>query len=221
MKIALLGGTGSIGEGFALRLAKQNEMIIGSRDATKAQEAAQRYLLRMKDLGYEGSGIKVSGMTNQEAAERSDIILMTLPYSCVEQVIGSIRDLITNKTIITPVVPMEKVDAHFEYRPPEQGSAALAISSMVPDSTKVVAAYHNVPACKLRDVEHEFEYDTVICGDDERAKKLVFELTEQMKCMRPLDGGPLSASNMAESLTPMLLNLAVFNGMKDLGVKFQ
>lgn len=220
MKIAILGGTGSIGEGFVLRWAENHEIVIGSRNTEKAEEAAKKYILEMKEKGYDTSKLKISGMTNTEAASTCEIVVLTLPYDCVPQVIESASDSLKDKIVITPVVPMNKVDEHFEYKPPEQGSAALAIREMIPNSARLVAAYHNIPACKLKDVEHEFKYDTVICSDDEEAKKTIFGLTHQMGCLRPLDGGPLSASNMAESITPLLLNLAKMNGMEDLGVNF-
>ena len=220
MKIALLGGTGSIAEGFALRWAESHEIIIGSRTAEKAEEAVQKYLLEMKEKGYDELKVDISAMTNKQAAESCEIIVLTLPYNCLRQVIESVQKGLENKIVITPVVPMVKVDEHFEYTPPQQGSAALEVREIVPASTRVVAAYHNIPACKLKDVEHEFKYDTVICSDDKEAKKTIFDLTHQMRCLRPLDGGPLSASNMAESITPLLLNLAKMNKLKDLGVNF-
>ena len=37
MKIALIGGTGSIGKGFALRWGQKHQVIVGSRNQEKAQ----------------------------------------------------------------------------------------------------------------------------------------------------------------------------------------
>ncbi len=63
-------------------------------------------------------------------------------------------------------------------------------------------------------------YDAVVCSDDEDAKKIIFDLTDEIGCLRPLDGGPLVVSNMVESITPLLLNLGVLNGLEDVGVRF-
>ncbi len=70
--------------------------------------------------------------------------------------------------------------------------------------------YHNIAACELKDMECKLEYDAVICSDDEDAKKILFDLTHEIGCLRPLDGGQLVVSNMVESITPLLINLGVF-----------
>jgi NADPH-dependent F420 reductase len=85
---------------------------------------------------------------------------------------------------------------------------------------KVVSSYHNVSARKLANIELTLDYDVVVCGDDDSAKKTVMELTHEIKNLRPLDGGGLASSYMIESLTPFLINLAIRNGLSDLGVKF-
>ena len=36
MKVGIIGGTGGMGKGFALRWAQNHDIIIGSRDATRA-----------------------------------------------------------------------------------------------------------------------------------------------------------------------------------------
>jgi NADPH-dependent F420 reductase len=108
----------------------------------------------------------------------------------------------------------------FEYTPPKQGSAALEIKEILPKTVKVVSAYHNVSAKKLAALDLSLDYDVVVCGDDEGAKRTVMELTREIKNLRPLDGGGLASSYMIESLTPFLINLAIRNGLSDLGVKF-
>jgi NADPH-dependent F420 reductase len=113
-----------------------------------------------------------------------------------------------------------KKNKWFEYTPPKQGSAALEIQEILPKTVKVVSSYHNVSARKLANLELSLNYDVVVCGDDDKAKRAVMELTHEIKNLRPLDGGGLSSSYMIESLTPFLINLAIRNGLSDLGVKF-
>ncbi len=91
---------------------------------------------------------------------------------------------------------------------------------ILPKTVKVVSSYHNVSARKLAKLELSLEYDVVVCGDDKNAKQTVMELTREIKSLRPLDGGGLASSYMIESLTPFLINLAIRNGLSDLGVKF-
>ncbi len=227
LKIAILGGTGNIGEGIILRLALQNlmpegvknEIIIGSRSRETAEEAAKQALSELGNYGFDTSKIIITGNTNLEAAQAAEIIILTIRFDYVLPLLDEIRDAIENKILITPVVPMAKEGSLFVYKPPSEGSAALAIRKKVPQSTKVVAAFHNVPAGKLKDVvKCKAVYDTIICSDDAEAKKFVMELTRNMGCLKPLDGGPLNQANTVESLTPLLVNLAKLNGLKDLGI---
>lgn len=229
LKIAILGGTGNIGEGIILRLALQNlmpegvknEVIIGSRSRETADEAAKQALSELENFGFDTSKITITGNTNLEAAQAAEIIILTIRFDYVLPLLDEIRDVIENKILITPVVPMAKEGSLFVYKPPSEGSAALAIRKKVPQSTKVVAAFHNVPAGKLKDVvKCKAVYDAIICSDDIEAKKFVMELTRNMGCLKPLDGGPLSQANTVESLTPLLVNLAKLNGLKDLGINF-
>lgn len=229
LKIAVLGGTGNIGEGMVLRLALQNlmtegiknEVVIGSRSKETANEAAKVALLDLENCGFDTSGITITGNTNLEAAKAAELIILTIRFDCVLPLLDEIREALENKILVTPIVPMTKEGNLFIYKPPAEGSAALAIRKKVPQSTKVVAAFHNVPAGKLKDVvKCKAVYDAIICSDDIEAKKFVMELTRNMGCLKPLDGGPLSQANTVESLTPLLVNLAKLNGLKDLGINF-
>ena len=229
LKIAILGGTGNIGEGMILRLALQNlmpegiqnEIIIGSRSRESAEEAAKQALTDLESFGFDTSKITITGNINHEAAHAAELIILTIRFDHALALLAEVREALENKILITPVVPMVKEGSLFIYKPPAEGSAALAIQAKVPQSTKVVAAFHNVPAGKLKDVvKCKAVYDAIICSDDAEAKKFVMELTKNMGCLKPLDGGPLKLSNTAESLTPLLINLAKLNGLKDLGINF-
>lgn len=229
LKIAILGGTGNIGEGMILRLALQNlmpegvknEVIIGSRSKESAEEAAKQALLDIENCGFDISRLTITGNTNLEAARAAQVIILTIRFDFVLPLMDEIREALENKILITPVVPMAKEGSLFIYKPPAAGSAALAIQEKVPQSTKVVAAFHNVPAAKLKDiVKCKDVYDIIVCSDDAEAKKFVIDLTRNMGCLKPLDGGPLRLANTVESLTPLLVNLAKLNKLKDLGINF-
>ena len=229
LKIAVLGGTGNIGEGMVLRLALQNlmtegvknEIIIGSRSRETADEAAKKALSELENCGFDTSEITITGSTNLEAAQAAEMIILTIRFDHVLPLLDEIREALENKILITPVVPMVKEGSLFIYKPPEEGSAALAIQKRVPASTKVVAAFHNIPAGKLKDVvECKAVHHALVCSDDAEAKKMVMELTQHMGCLKPLDGGPLKQASTMESLTPLLINLAKLNGLKDLGINF-
>jgi 8-hydroxy-5-deazaflavin:NADPH oxidoreductase len=229
LKIAVLGGTGNIGEGMVLRLALQNlmtegvknEIIIGSRSRETAEEAAKSALSELENCGFDTSRMVIKGKTNFEAAQEAEIMVLTIHFDHVLPLLDEIREVIEDKIIVSPVVPMVKEGGLFIYKPPAEGSAALAIQKRVPASTKIVAAFHNIPAGKLKDVvKCKAVHHALVCSDDAEAKKLVMELTRNMGCLKPLDGGPLKQANTMESLTPLLINLAKLNGLKDLGINF-
>lgn len=216
MKIALVGGTGDIGTGFAMRWAiAGHDVIIGSRKTEKAQESAKGVL---DLLGGEG---KVQGMDNASAIKAGEVIVLAVPYEHLNSVTLDLKDAYTTQIVVSPVVPMEYSGKFFKFVPPAEGSAAIQAKGLLPDSVKLASAFHTICASALQDKNRVLKGDTLICGDDAEAKEVVKALAKDIKDLRPLDAGPLSASSMVESLTPMLLNIARRNKMKDVGIKIE
>ncbi len=216
MKIALVGGTGDIGTGFALRWAiAGHDVIIGSRKTEKALESAKGVL---DLLGGEG---KVQGMDNASAIKAGEVIVLAVPYEHLNSVTLDLKDAYTTQIVVSPVVPMEYSGKFFKFVPPAEGSAAIQAKGLLPDSVKLASAFHTICASALQDKNRVLKGDTLICGDDAEAKEVVKALARNIKDLRPLDAGPLSASSMVESLTPMLLNIARRNKMKDVGIKIE
>lgn len=215
MKIAILGGTGKIGEGLAYRWASNHEIYLGSRDAGKAKKAADGYVCELTDRGLE---CNITGMSNEEAVKIADVVVLSVPYGAALKVVEDLRHVLKDQIVISIVVPMKK-EKWFEYTPPEDGCAALRIQHLVP-GVKVVSAYHNLSYRKLADIDLEIDADVAICSDNNEAKQCVMDLTREIRNVRPLDGGPLCESYFIESLTPFMINIAIRNGLSDLGVKF-
>jgi NADPH-dependent F420 reductase len=217
MKIAILGGTGSIGEGFALRWAEKHEILVCSREIERAVNVASDYTNLLSHKGIQCCGM--TGCGNEAAIKDADLVVLSVPYQGVVSLLEKLSPYFKDQIVISMVVPMKK-NKWLEYTPPKQGSAALEIQEILPRSVKIVSAYHNVSARKLANIELILDLDVVVCSDDDAAKKTVMELTHEIKNLRPLDGGCLASSHMIESLTPFLINLAVRNKLSDLGVKF-
>lgn len=212
MKIAVLGGTGSLGRGLVLRLASLGyDVIVGSRDAKKAESKAEEYCRIL--------GIDIRGLDNRRAAAECDIAIITIPWKHAFDTAKELKDELAKKIVVSPIVPMEKTKNGFVYVNLPEGSAAEKLASILPDS-KIVSAYHNIPAKKFADLNAEFEWDVAVCGDDAESKKTVIEITNKIKGLRALDAGGLGNSRIVESLTPLLINIAINNRMKDLGIKF-
>ena len=217
MKISLLGGTGDIAEGLVLRWSKAgHEIYIGSRSEEKALGIASEYIEKLKDLGVEP---RIHGMANADAAKNSEVIIISIPPEYAASTIEGCGDSITDQIVVTPVVSMKKEGKTFLYDPPSQGSSAHEILEVLPETAKLVSAYHNLPAKELANIDEDLDYDVVICGDDEEAKEVVTKLTEEMKNLRVLDAGPLEVSPMIEAITPLIVSLNV-RLKKHFSVKF-
>ena len=218
MKIALLGGTGDIGEGLALRWAiAGHEIVIGSRKEEKAKKASESYIERLENQGYSPD---IKGFENGKAAEDADIVVVSIPYEHMESTIKGIKESFSDQIVVSPLVPMKKVRGSFVYSVPEKGCAALELRDLLPEGVSVVSAFQNVSAVKLADISKTLDYDVVVCGDDEKSKKVIMELAEQIPHLRALDGGILENSMMVEAMTPLLITVAIKNGMKNLSIKF-
>jgi len=218
MKISLLGGTGDIAEGLVLRWSKAgHEIFIGSRKEEKAKGIAEGHINKLNELGIKSN---IHGMENADAAKNSEVVIISIPPEYAASTIEQISDSITNQIVVTPVVSMKKEGKTFLYSPPAQGSSALEIQEVLPETAKLVSAYHNLPAKELSKVEEELDYDVVICGDDEEAKSVIAKLTEDMPNLRVLDAGPLAVSSMIEAITPLIVNLNIKYKPQHFSVKF-
>lgn len=216
MKIGIVGGTGDIGEGMALRLSHLHEVILGSRDESKACTTSDHTIERLKRRGLQS---KCQGVSNQEAVNAGDVIILALPFAHVESTLAGLNGF-ENKIVISPVNPIAR-SGHFYYDPPEEGSAALFIKKRLPESARLVVAFNNIAAHKWKDLDVTLDYSVAVCSDDLEAKKVIMDLIRDLPDLSPLDAGPLAVSSIVESITPLLLNIAISNKMRDVGVYFK
>lgn len=216
MKIGIIGGTGDIGEGLARRLSHRHEIILGSRDEEKACYASECTIEALKCRGLQS---RCCGATNQEAVDQADIVVLSIPFRHVE---STLRDLsgFQEKIVVSPVNPMGKSD-HFYYDPPPEGSAAMFIRKRLPESARLVTAFNNIAANRWKQLDEVLDYSVAVCSDDPEAKRVVMQLVGEVSGLRAFDAGPLSMAAIVESITPLLLNIARFNEMKDVGIQFR
>jgi len=216
VKIGIVGGTGDIGEGIAMRLAPLYDIIVGSRDEVRAKESCTCSIAALKNRGT--SCRSFTGATNQDAICCADIVILAVPF---RNVITTLETLscFEDKIVISPVNPMEKRD-HFMFVPPEDGSAALMIRRLLPKEARICSAFNTIAANKWNALNEELSYSVPVCGDDEEAKRMVMGIVNSVSKLQGFDAGPLAASSMVEALTPLLLNIARYNKMRDVGIQF-
>lgn len=215
MRIALLGGTGHIGEGLALRWAPKHDVVIGSRSAEKAAETA---IYCGERLSQEGFSCELRGEENIQAIAECDVVVLALQYQFAISTAAAIKgSLSPHAIVVSPVVPMTK-DGFLRYIPPAKySSAALEIQDTFPHN-EVVSAFHTTPAARLIDLKDKLGLDVLVCGS-EKPKKIVMELVKDIEGLTPFDAGPLEASFMVESITPLLINISARNQMKDSSIR--
>lgn len=211
MTIAVLGGTGKEGSGLSMRWALNGyRVIIGSRDAGRAVE-------RATELNAELDGDYLTGMENAAAAEAADLIVLSVPYSAHRATLESVRPQLEGKIMVDVTVPLQPPQVRTVHVP-EGKAAALEAQSYLGDGVRVVSAFQNVSAVKLKNPANDVNCDVLICGDDDDAKAETIRLVEAAG-MKGIDAGPLANAVAAESLTPVLLYINRKYGVQGAGVK--
>ena len=210
MRVAVVGGSGKEGFGLGVRWARAGcTVIIGSRSAEKAAEAARR--------AAEAGGAEIRGLPNAEAARDADIIVLTIPYSGHDPILADIRSGVTGKPVLDTTVPLRTFSPP-ELDVPPEGSAAQQVQALLPEAT-VVAALHSVSSVKLNRFGDPMEGDVLMCGDDAGAKAAVDQLI-RMLGLRALDAGPLQAAGTLERLAALIIGMNQRYRRKAIGVRF-
>jgi len=221
MRIALLGGTGDIGEGLALRWAfhSDHEVVIGSRDPEKARAKADDYQEAIESRGVD---TKLTGFQNGMAADRADVVVLAVPAYHIADTVEAVEDSLDEGDIlVTPATGMKRDEDGFHYHKPGAGSVTKLAVEAAPEGVPVVGAFHNLAAGRLTDLDAELGIDTLLLSDDESAKSTVASLAEDIDGLRALDAGGIANAAEVESVTPLLINVGMNNdGLHDLGVRF-
>jgi len=205
--IAIVGGTGALGFGLALRFSKAGfNVVIGSRDPARAAEAAQ------KAKAHLGPVAEVRGAKNFDAVREATIIFLAVPFEAVNATLREIRESFKKGDILVDVT--NPLASSIGGRPTKtiyvwEGSAAQLVRRLVPDYVAVVSAFKNLTAEALQESESEVECDVIVCGDDVEAKKEVMRLAEKVPGVRAFDGGALENSRVIEDLTALLIGMNI------------
>ncbi len=205
--MAILGGTGQLGFGLALRLGRAGvPVVLGSRDGARAVEAAVRASARVP-------GGDFSGAENAEAASRADrIVVLSVPYASQASTLKGLGEALReDQILLDATVPLGPAVGG---KPTQligvwQGSAAQAAQSLVPKGVRVVSGLHTLSASLLEDLDHDLDQDTLICGDRKADKEPVAELLGRIEGLRVVDAGRLEQSRIVEGLTPLLIGINI------------
>ena len=222
MRIAILGGTGNVGEGLALRwgMDTDHDVLIGSREADRAETAAAEYRDALADRGTEAA---IEGHENAAAAADAEVVVAAVPPYHVRDAIEAVADALDpGDILVSPATGMERDDDGFHGHLPSAGSVTRLAAEAAPPEVSVVGAFHNLAAGRLADLDADLGIDTLVLADDDEARETVVDLAAEIDGLRPLSAGPIANAAEVEELTPLLINVARENeGLHDLGVRFR
>lgn len=221
MKIGIVGGTGGMGKGFALRWCINHDILIGSRDAARAASVAEEYTNLAREIYGKIKG-SIKGNDNLSVAKESDVLILSIPYENIDSTCSQILTQIKNGcVVISPIVPMVKTEVGFEFIPLKENKpfSYQLVSKYMKSKANLVSAFHVISEKKLVDPNLSLDYDIFVCGDDINCIKIVSELINEIKGLRPIYLGPGSLSYFAEMATPLLLNAMIKNKLKNPGIK--
>jgi NADPH-dependent F420 reductase len=206
--VSIIGASGALGFGLAVRWGRAGiPVVIGSRDAGRAEEAAQRARAAVPDGDF-------TGADNADAATRAEVVVLTVPFRNQSETLTNLKGVLREgQTVVDATVPLAAAVSGRATRMLGvwQGSAAEQAAEMVPDGVRVVSALHTISAPLLSDLGHVLDEDILVCGDRREDKQAVMELVDRIDGLRAVDAGRLEMARIAESLTALLISINVRN----------
>jgi len=211
LTIAILGGTGKEGKGLAYRWARSGyKILVGSRSPQKAVDAAEEISMMLGGQAY------VEGLGNLEAAQRADIIVLTVPYAAHRSTLESVKDVVQGKLFIDVTVPIvpPKVST---VQMPEAGSAAQEARQILGEGVEVSAAFQNISHEHLVR-EDSIDCDVLVTGTSKDARAETLTLVKAAG-FTGWDAGPIENSVVVEGLTSVLIGINKKYGSTHAGIK--
>ena len=211
LSICVVGGTGAEGSGLALRWAQAGHKVtIGSRDVSKAQSvAAELNAILGKDL--------VVGVDSKAGSSSADIVVLTVPFKAQLSTVELLRDELAGKILIDVTVPLVPPKVS-QVQLPDHGSCVVGVQQKLGSKTRVVSAFQNVSAHKLKDLKVEIDCDVLVAADDPEARATGISLAKDAG-LRGIDVGPLANSVVAESMTSVLIGINRKYKVPDAGIR--
>jgi NADPH-dependent F420 reductase len=214
-KVGILGGTGPEGSGLAYRWARAGEeIVIGSRDAQRAEEMAAQLRARI------GASARIAGAENAAAAQ-CDVVVLTVPFAGCAALLKQLKSVWKPGTVvIDTTVPLAATVGGAATRMIGvwQGSAAEQTKELLPAGITVAAAFQNLGAELLLE-EEDVDCDILVCSDDEKAKQITSELAGKIPGARALNGGKLENARIVESLTALLIGINMRYKVHSAGIR--
>src|SRR5215211_7780673 len=202
--IPIIGGTGALGYGLALRWARAGRaVVIGSRSEERAAETARKLTELAPDA-------EIEGLPNEQAAKQGPIVFLTVPFRAQSENLNNLREALEpGQILVDCTVPLAAAVSGKATRSLGvwQGSAAQQAQEIAPDGVTVVAALHTVSGPRLANLDVELAEDVLVCGERRADKGRVAALIERIAGLRCVNAGALEMARIVEQLTPLLISI--------------
>ena len=203
MRIGILGGTGPAGRGLGLRMAVAgHEVVLGSRDRSRAEGIAKELRGRVP-----GASLELSGRDNEGAAQ-AELVLVATPWDSAVPTVAPLRDRLAGKVVVSMAVALLKQGREMQPLQVARGSVAAALQVALPEA-RVSAAFHHLPASELEDLDSGLEADVLVCSDDSEATQATVNLVSSMPGLRPIDAGSLAQAGAIEAFTAVCVTINI------------
>lgn len=215
--LAIIGGTGKEGNALAFRFARAGvRVLIGSRDAVKAQNAASETNKRIGTTNVEG-------YSNREAATKADIVLLSVPFDGMKPILEDLREAAQNKIVINIASSLDP-ERKSRAKLPAAGSVTAEVQQFFGETAKVVCAFQNISPEKLEAVDEKtsspvrIDCDVLVCGGDKAAREIVIDLIRKIG-IDAIDAGVLANAVAVEALTAILIAINIKYKVKGAGIR--
>jgi NADPH-dependent F420 reductase len=202
--IGMLGGTGPMGRGLALRLAAAGvDVVVGSRDDARAAAV-------VAELGEQHPRIadRLSGAANADAATAGDVVVLAAPWEPAINLAASLADRLEDRTVVCVANALTRAGGAFLPLTMPRGSVTAEVQARLPAS-RVTGAFHHLPAGPLADLDRALDADVLVVGDDAGGRAATLDLVDAIEGLRGIDAGGLGAAGPVEAMTAVLVGINV------------
>ena len=211
--IGIIGGTGKEGKGLAYRWVQAgHHVIIGSRQAEKAQGAVDELKALLDD-----SGARLEGMENSAAVAACEIAVVTVPYSAHRPTLEGLKDVLDGKIVVDVVVPIVPPKVT-KVQMPSAGSVAQEAQEILGENCRVVDAFQNISYERLMNKDEDVDCDVLVCGKSKAAREVVIGLVADTG-LKGWDAGPIENAVVVEGMTSVLIGLNIQHKVKASGIR--
>jgi NADPH-dependent F420 reductase len=203
MRIGILGGTGPAGRGLAVRLgAAGDEVVIGSRDAARADSVARGLVEAWPD-----HRLALTGASNEETAD-SELVVVATPWDGAIATVRPLAEVLAGTVVVSMANALAKEGREFLALVPPRGSVAASIQAALPRSL-VSASFHHLPASEMEELTTELAADVLVCSDHAEAAEATVALVDRIEGLRGIDAGSLAQAAPIEAFTAVLVTVNI------------